>query len=86
MDRPIDAAATEQRGIGGIDYGLGRFFGDVRRTIEFNCLFVRENETGCEIGHEGLLALSLVNRDQIILQFAHDLDSRIPAGRFSFAR
>jgi hypothetical protein len=51
VDRAIDSASTEQRGIGGIDDGLGRFFGDVGRTIKFNFLAVSESEPSCEIGH-----------------------------------
>jgi hypothetical protein len=49
VDRPIDSAPAEQRGISGVNDSLGRLFSDIRRSIEFNFLAVSESEPGCEI-------------------------------------
>src|SRR5882762_10334975 len=49
VNRSIHTSATEQIRIGGVDDGVGGFLGDVGGTVEFECLAVGENQSGCEV-------------------------------------
>src|ERR1019366_7829594 len=42
VNRSIDAASAEQRGVGGVDDGLGRLLSDVGGSVEFERLAVGE--------------------------------------------
>jgi hypothetical protein len=53
MNGAVDAASAEQGRVGGVDDGLGGFFRDVGRAVEFDGLLIREGQAGCEVRHGG---------------------------------
>src|SRR5205823_14465791 len=53
------AASAEQRRICGVHDGIGGFFCDVGRAVEFDHLVIAQDQAHCVVGHAGNHFLSL---------------------------